>query len=232
MFGYRRTPKPLPEPVCLQVSRRDAISFHQLFEGVLAMGGTGSGKSTTMAHLMAAIMRRGTGMLFLTAKITDMEAIRKIATAAGRLDDLIEFAPGRGRFDPITYELNCRGGSIQAASQFLTDLVDFVTKTNSQQSQEPIWSQTAARQLRAAATVIHHATGQWGAIAVTHEFTQRLQRLSACEAGNSSPGVGTARAGTPRTLAPTLGFSPAPAGPQSPDRPRAPTSSPSASAAA
>lgn len=162
MWPFRR--KMMNEQECLRITERDAITYHQLFEGVLGIGGIGSGKTTTMAHLMAAIMRRGHGMLILTSKSTDIDDIRRIAERECRLHDVIEVAPGKACFDPITHELTCRGGSVAAASQYLTDLVDFSTKTSSQQNDEPVWPQTSARQLRMAMTIIHHATGQCDAM--------------------------------------------------------------------
>lgn len=149
------------ERVCLRVTDRDAITPHQLCEGVLAMGGVGSGKTTTLRHLMARIMRMNAGMLILTAKSTDMDDVLSVARKEGREKDVIELSPGKGHcFDPFSYEVNCKGGSIQALSQLLTDTVDFLTKTSSQQSHEPVFGLTSARQLRMLATILYHTTGQ------------------------------------------------------------------------
>jgi primosomal protein N' len=69
------------------------LSVHQAFEGVLGIGGTGSGKTTILAWLMQALMARGVGMLILTAKADDFDFIRRLARQSGRLGDLVRFAP-------------------------------------------------------------------------------------------------------------------------------------------
>src|SRR5262249_21000457 len=69
----------------------DILTEHQAYAGVVAFGETGAGKTTVMAHLQAAFMRQGAGMLILTAKVDDMDGILRIARETGREADLREF---------------------------------------------------------------------------------------------------------------------------------------------
>jgi hypothetical protein len=153
--------KPQPaEPPLLMLTEADPLTRHQLYEGVLGIGGTGSGKSSTLAHLQASMMASGAGMLILTAKTDDYLAIEKLARAAGRERDLFRFGPGKPwRFDFLRYELGAPGGSVATASQLLQDLVDTATRMKAENSKDPFWPQAAARQQRMALIPIVLATG-------------------------------------------------------------------------
>src|SRR4051794_2208480 len=96
----------------LQLTTHDWLSIHQMYEGVFGIGSIGSGKTTTFAHLMLALMRHGAGMLFLTAKADDFQSIARLAAASDRLDDLVRFAPDdTPRLDFLNHELTSDGGS-------------------------------------------------------------------------------------------------------------------------
>ncbi|HLN26911.1 MAG TPA: TraM recognition domain-containing protein [Gemmataceae bacterium] len=154
---------PPAEPPLLLLNDFDAITVHQMYEGCLGIGGTGSGKSSTLQHLMLALMQRGAGMLFLTAKGDDYAAIARLAAEAGRAADLVRFAPGeQWRFDFLNYELTSPGGSVQTAGQLMQDLVDFSTRTSAMQNNEPFWPIAAARKIRMAMTVVFKAKGKCG----------------------------------------------------------------------
>jgi len=150
------------------------LSVHEAYEGVLGIGGTGSGKSSSMAHLMLAMMKRGFGMLILTAKADDYDAICKMAARAGRLPDVRRFSPDeKWRLDFLNYEINGEGGSVAAAAQLMHDMVDFSMRTNSMQSDEPFWPMAAARKIHMSMTIVHHATGRCG-IGDLYRFTTSM----------------------------------------------------------
>src|SRR5262245_52874957 len=112
-----RNRKPV-EPPLLQLTSNDAFTLHQAHEGILAVGGTGSGKTSTLRRVMWAMRLRGCGMVLLTAKGSDFGEIAEVAREAKREDDLIRFAPGeRWRFDFLNFEL--ANGSITSAAAFL-----------------------------------------------------------------------------------------------------------------
>lgn len=135
----------------MRLTETDAITLHQAYEGVLGIGSTGSGKTSTLAHLMAALMRQGVGMLILTAKADDFEGIARIARETGRLHDLRRFTVGsRWKLDFLNWELNSPGGSIESGAQLMSDLVDFASRTSSQNSRDPFWPMASVRQIRMA----------------------------------------------------------------------------------
>jgi hypothetical protein len=159
MWPFTRTRKHTEAPL-LWLNDRDGISMHQAYEGIFAIGGTGSGKSSTLQHLMLSLMQRGAGMLFLTAKADDFATIGELAMEAGRESDLVRFAPGeRWRFDFLNYELTTPGGPV-AAVQLIQDLVDFSTRTSSMQSNEPFWPIAAVRKLHMGMIVVCRAKGR------------------------------------------------------------------------
>jgi hypothetical protein len=159
-WARQADPEPTERPL-LYFNDRDTLTLHQAFEGIFAIGGTGSGKSSTLNHLMLEFMERGAGMLFLTAKSDDYATIARLAREAGRETDLIRFAPGeQWRLDFLNYELSSPGGSVGTAAQFMQDLVDFSTRTNTMSNDEPFWPIAAARKIRMAMTVVYHAKGK------------------------------------------------------------------------
>lgn len=148
------------EPPLLPLTPWDDLTLAQLFEGVLAMGATGSGKSSTLLHLMLALMRLNVGMLFLTSKRDDYETIARMAKLAKRESALVRFSTdGPWRFDFLNYELSA-GGNLITAGQLMQDLVDISTRTSSQNSSEPFWLIAACRKIRMAMTLVYRATGQ------------------------------------------------------------------------
>jgi hypothetical protein len=153
---HRHRPTKSVDPPLLQMTSKDAISFVQAREGILAIGATGSGKSSTLQHLMLALMRRGCGMLFLTAKGSDFNEIFAVAREAGRDGDLVRFAPRGPKFDFLNHELT-EGGSIISAGQFLGDLVNFASRTQLQGGNEPFWPLAAKEALQHCMTIAYKA---------------------------------------------------------------------------
>ena len=143
------------------LSPTDGLYLAQVFEGgVLATGATGSGKSSTLAHLMAAMMRRDFGMVIITAKGSDWSDIERIARWAGRERDLLRFCKEKPwRFDFLQHELASQGGSISTGSQLMQDLLNIATRMKAENARDPFWPQSAARQMRMAMTAILLATG-------------------------------------------------------------------------
>jgi hypothetical protein len=149
------------DPALLMLTPKDPLTSHQAYEGVFAVGGTGSGKSSTLAHLMAAYMKRRAGMLILTANVEDFAHVLKLARENGRGADVIRFSPGgEYRFDFLNHELTSPGGSVATASALMQDIVDFSTRTQSQSTPDPFWPLASAEQIKAAISVVFHATGR------------------------------------------------------------------------
>jgi TraM recognition site of TraD and TraG len=152
MWPFRKKRKPIP--VChavsplMRLTDRDHVSRHQAFQGILAMGSTGSGKTSTLAYLMLGMFRTGFGMLFLPAKGTDVHSIVQLARLAGREHELRIFRPNSGFvFDFLSYELNSPGG-VEAAAALMGDLSDIASKTGKESSRDPFWPKASQRQIR------------------------------------------------------------------------------------
>lgn len=160
MLRWLKRRRRTQERPLLALTPRDAFTMHQAYEGVLAIGGTGSGKTSTLAHLMAALMSHGAGMLILTAKADDWHGIARIARETGREKDLFRFCPEKPwRFDFLQHELASPGGSITTAAQLMQDLVEVATRLKAENAKDPFWPQAAARQQRMALIPLFLARG-------------------------------------------------------------------------
>ncbi|HEU5458579.1 MAG TPA: TraM recognition domain-containing protein [Terracidiphilus sp.] len=160
----------------MPLTARDNLTLHQAFEGILGIGGTGSGKTSTLLHLMLALMLHQCGMLFLTSKKDDYEMIARIARMAGREADLRRFAQEESwRFDFLNYELSSPGGSVQTAGQLMQDLMDFSTRTNTMNTNEPFWPIVAGRRVNTSLNVVYKAKGACS-VANVYDFYNTLPR--------------------------------------------------------
>jgi type IV secretory pathway TraG/TraD family ATPase VirD4 len=150
------------DPPLLTLTQHDAITLTQARCGILAIGGTGSGKTSTMSHLMEALMRcngGNSGMVLLCDSSEDYEQIADLARAVGRESDLRRFCPGSYfRFNWLDYLIKSPGGCT-TASQFMQDVIDFSSRMQSQNTQEPFFPTMAGRAISAAIKLIHKSTG-------------------------------------------------------------------------
>jgi energy-coupling factor transporter ATP-binding protein EcfA2 len=163
-----------PPGVMLWLNDKDYITKHQLYEGVLGIGATGSGKTTVLAHIQAALMASGAGMVILTASEGDWYQVALMAAGLGRYDDVIRVAPdASAQFDFLNWIL--ANGSREEACQLMQDLVDFATKTETGKSHDPFWPLAAARKIRMAITLIHYAAGCCS-VADVYEFINTMPR--------------------------------------------------------
>ena len=102
----------------LNLTRYDAFTVGNAFEGVHIFGGNGSGKTSGPGQaLLKAYMRAGMGGLILTAKPDEYALIRRYAEETGRTKNLIRFAPEEPyRFNFLGYlqRVSSRGGGRSA----------------------------------------------------------------------------------------------------------------------
>jgi type IV secretory pathway TraG/TraD family ATPase VirD4 len=153
----RRSRKPCVEPA-LTLGPHDALTMSQLYEGCLIVGGTGSGKTTGPGEAVARfLLRQGAGVLWLTAKADEFERAERLCRQTGRFADLVRFAPGEQSFNFLDFELGSDGGGVTSAANLLSDLVDFASRSGSNQGSDPFWPQAASRLLRMALTLCHAA---------------------------------------------------------------------------
>src|SRR5262249_8665616 len=91
------------------------VTLHGAFEGLCVLGGPGSGKTSCVGReAFINLARLGAGFCVLAVKPDVYAQILQWAAAAGRLHDVIRFAPGCGMFDALNYELSQIGASIES----------------------------------------------------------------------------------------------------------------------
>lgn len=95
----------------LHWSEQDPWTIGNAVEGLLCLGASGSGKSSTTGRkTLKAFLESGFGGLFLTAKKEGVDLAVEYCRQAGRLDDLILFSPqGPWVFNPLDFEMNRQG---------------------------------------------------------------------------------------------------------------------------
>ena len=93
----------------LQLSANDVFRTRAACEGISAMGGVGSGKSSGLAKALAhAYLRAGFGGIVLTAKYDEIALWQKYARETGRSSSLVLFDESRG-FNFLNHALAMHG---------------------------------------------------------------------------------------------------------------------------
>lgn len=94
-----------PDLKLLQLGRRDAITMRTAFQNFLAVGGTGSGKTSSLhPTLLQALLNSGAGFLILCAKPEERATILKVIKRAKRARDVIIMdATAKERFNILDH---------------------------------------------------------------------------------------------------------------------------------
>lgn len=153
------------DPVVFRFGRDDLLRWKSLEAGVLVVGGTGSGKSTSsLSHLFMElaelpVFRKGfktkTGFLCFTVKQSEADRIEMLCRKVGRDNDVIRVKPGSGiGLDPVRYEMNSPGGSPESAASMLKWLVSIDQKGT---DSDPFWPAFAYRIMHTALILLHLA---------------------------------------------------------------------------
>ncbi len=123
----------------IELTRRDGITLHQLSEGVLVMGATGSGKTSGAGDLVArALLREGAGFCVLTAKADEYERWERLCKETGR--ECFRMGPGSPlKCDILNYELNRPEATVEDAAQLLDTLLTVANRKSSAQGDEQFW---------------------------------------------------------------------------------------------
>lgn len=102
-------------------------------EGVLILGGTGSGKSSGSARLLILeYLASGFGGLVLCAKIEERKRWEEYACVTNRMNDLVIVSPESGlRFNFLAYMANSGKGA-SYTENIVNVLVDSMTHVNRQ----------------------------------------------------------------------------------------------------
>ncbi len=184
MFWKRKQ----PEPYFLRLGPDDGLVEGDLWTGILATGATGSGKSSTLAHLLVSLMRRGWGMLYLCSKPDDMLSLCHLAIAAGRTDDVMRVAPGCGySFDFVGDAIRGAGG-VEAAAGLMEEVGRVLSRTGNAKPSDPFWENASARQIRLTMYVLTATYGSCN-VGMIYDFVTGLP--TSLEAAGSEAFKGT-----------------------------------------
>ncbi|MFO0812113.1 MAG: hypothetical protein U0796_02775 [Gemmatales bacterium] len=133
----------------------DTLLWDTLSSGILAIGMTGSGKSSTFSLLARAMLEsRDCSMLVLTGKPSDTPDWQRLWKGLQRQVDFIHVHPDSGhRINLLHYELSRPGGTVQSAAQFFKLLSDIASLSNGQDGESAFWSNLFTTLIQAAFSV-------------------------------------------------------------------------------
>lgn len=116
------------------------MSIEDACSHILAIGGTGSGKTSVLKILLIDILRRGgrnVGCLWAGVKPDEVENFKKIIAAAGAKDRMMILTPGLFTYNFLAHEMSV--GSPRTATQLLLDLNKIVSRSSGN-SDESFWA--------------------------------------------------------------------------------------------
>ena len=155
--------KDMLDTVLHQWTPTDTLTIRNLVQGgIHAFGGTGTGKTSSMNQIAAAIMRLRGSMLILCAKPGDREHWLKMAAKCGRTADVVLFSPdGPHRFNIFGHEYHRTGpgaGQVQNVVRFIMKLRSAVLRDEVQMSGDAaMWRQQDERFLGHSVTLLKFA---------------------------------------------------------------------------
>jgi hypothetical protein len=150
------------ESAGLRLTGKDVITTHQLYEGTLITGSTGSGKSSGPGDTLARhFLRERAGMLVLCAKPTEFAYWSKICAEEGRSADLVRFAPGSGvTCDLLHAALAHPEATVADAEALLSQLMEVDARSSEGRGDEAYWRVSSSKCLRYAVQAVHSARGR------------------------------------------------------------------------
>jgi energy-coupling factor transporter ATP-binding protein EcfA2 len=128
---------------------------HLLSGGLLLIGMTGSGKSSTFALLARQMLEssEGCSFLVLTSKPSDIGDWKRLWKSLKREVDFVHVHPGSHRINLLHYELTRPGGTVQSAAQFFKLLSDIASLSNGQDHESAFWGNLFTVLIQAAFSV-------------------------------------------------------------------------------
>ena len=145
----------------LRLSKRDAWTIGDSFEGTQVFGATGSGKTSgSGAAIARAMLAEGYGGLVLTAKPDERAAWERYCAQTGRSDSLVVFGiDGAHRFNFLDYELRRPGGGLTEAIVEVFGVVMSAINAGSSGSNEAYFEQARDQLLRNAIDLLRFSEG-------------------------------------------------------------------------
>ena len=140
----------------LSSSDRDVITLGQGCEGVLVFGQSGGAKTSSMKTAAQKLLQLGLGGIVFCVKPEEFGDWKKYAEEAGRLDDLVEFAPGKECFNFINAEAQVGG----ALTENIISVILDAAKILGGKSTEDTWDKAAKQLMRSLLTIVLSARGK------------------------------------------------------------------------
>ena len=148
-------------PEALLAFGEDTVQLEQLYSGLMAIGATGSGKTTFLEIVLRALAEHPSkpGLLWACCKSDEADRCEKIARRAGRSNDFVRLAAdGPHRVDLLGYlQSNLRQGP-DGVARFLDRLAG-LSAANQGSGDDKIWA-VSATQLLTQALVLTRAAGE------------------------------------------------------------------------
>ena len=154
------THKNILDTPLLTLSRRDPWTVRAALTHTLALGTTGSGKSSgTLKHIILSIMSAGFGALFCVAKPEDSEAVLAYCKQAKRTGSLIHWTGTNGGYNFLAAEL-VRSGNINTVIDMLLAVLAMIRDSgpNPGKACDQFWQDSPMQMLRASVPIIFAAT--------------------------------------------------------------------------
>jgi len=142
--------------VVLLLSAVDPLFMGTLFTGLCVISGPGGGKTSCVGKSLAVGMlckAHELGGLILTAKAEETENWKRYFKMAGRENDLIIFNARNGLFDPIWYEWNHGGKSIEGIVELISTLAS-LAKQEGTNHEGPFWIRGVELLVRCSVTIL------------------------------------------------------------------------------
>lgn len=154
-------PRGMLDTALLHLSPQDNWDVRAALTHTLALGTTGSGKSSaTLKFIIKSLLYQSFGALFCTAKAEDAEAYVAYCRQTGRLHSLIDWRPGHGGYNFLAAEL-ARTGNINNLIDLLMAVLTMIRESgpNPGKSGDQFWIDSPSQMLRASVPVVYAATG-------------------------------------------------------------------------
>ena len=140
--------------------RRDSLdmldmSLTDICSHVLAIGGSGSGKTSVLKVWLVDVFRRGgksVGAIVAAVKADEWDNMQAIAKRAGVTNRLVRLAPKTFTFNFLAWQLSQPGSTPQSAASLLNDLNRLSNKTSGG-SDEQFWANLFNKTAVAAITI-------------------------------------------------------------------------------
>jgi type IV secretory pathway TraG/TraD family ATPase VirD4 len=139
---------------------QDIFSTEDAFQHILAIGSSGSGKTSSFRTLAKAMLKKAFGFLVLCAKPEEALLWQRYAAECGRSDDLVIFSPDHEhRFNFLDYEYRKGGRHTENVVRLFATALELAERGQGKSHSDPYWQNAMMQLLRNAVDLLGIATG-------------------------------------------------------------------------